>query len=320
MERYLKNGIFFLIFLSMEACQQKDAKQAKSTAFAGEITVSADETLFPLLDAEKTIFENTYPEARVQMKYTSETDAIKDLMEQKIPIAVVGRKLTPEEEQYFQKKSLVPRYTRIATDAVVAIVHPNNPDTAIVFSQLLKILKGESKSWKSLNPASPLGKIDIVFDNQNSGTVSFILNLTQQTALPPNAYATKSNKETILYVAEHPDAIGLVGWSWLSDSDDPLAKEFKQRTKIVALTSASTEGATAQVKTFYKPYQLNLSNESYPMGRDVFVINCEGYVGLGSSFTSFMAGEQGQRIVLKAGLVPSFPPTRWVEFVEKPLN
>lgn len=318
MKRFIQKCLLLLIILFLAACNKKEAKPGQSTAFAGEIKVSADETLYPLLDAEKTIFENIYPQAHVSIKYTSETDAIKDLMEQKIPIAVVGRKLTPEEETYFRKKSLVPRYTRIATDAVVAIIHPSNPDSAIVFSQLLKIVKGDYKNWKSLNPASPLGAIDVVFDNQNSGTVGYILNLTQQSALPQNAYATKSNKETIHYVAEHPNAIGIVGWGWLSDSDDPLARKFKEQIKIVALTPRTTEGIEAT--SFYKPYQLNLSNEHYPLGRDVFVINCEGYVGLGTSFTTFMAAEQGQRIVMKAGLLPSYPPTRWVEFVEKPLN
>lgn len=314
----MQRGLILALVLFLAACNKREAKPAQNTPFSGEIKVSADETLYPLLDAEKTIFENIYPQAHVSIRYTSETDAIKDLMEQKIPIAVVGRKLSPEEETYFQKKSLVPRYTRIATDAVVAIVHPSNPDSAIVFSQFLKIVKGDYKSWKSLNPASSLGGIDLVFDNQNSGTVSYLLNLTQQPALPQNAYATKSNEETISYVAEHPDAIGIVGWGWLSDSDDPLARKFKAQIKIVALTPRTTEGVDAT--SFYKPYQLNLSNENYPLGRDVFVINCEGYVGVGTSFTTFMAAEQGQRIVLKAGLVPSYPPTRWVEFVEKPLN
>lgn len=318
MKRFFQNSWILCLVLVAVACNNKEAKQQQQSAFSGKIAVSADETLRPLLDAEKTIFENFYPETHVSIKYTSETDAIKDLMEQKIPIAVVGRKLSPEEETYFQKKSLVPRYTRIATDAVVAIVHPNNPDSAIVFSALLKIVKGSYQSWKSLNPSSPLEKIDMVFDNQNSGTVSYLLNLTQQSALPPNAYATKSNAETIRYVTEHPNALGLIGWSWLSDSDDPLARKFRQQIKIVALTPNTAEGAAA--KNFYKPYQLNLSNELYPLGRDVFVINCEGYVGVGTSFTSFMAAEQGQRIVLKAGLLPSYPPTRWVEFVEKPLN
>jgi phosphate transport system substrate-binding protein len=44
--------------------------------------------------------------------------------------------------------------------------------------------------------------------------------------------------------------------------------------------------------------------------REVYMINREGRNGLGTGFVSFVAGEQGQRIVRLAGLLPSSPYTR----------
>jgi phosphate transport system substrate-binding protein len=43
-------------------------------------------------------------------------------------------------------------------------------------------------------------------------------------------------------------------------------------------------------------------------------MNCrESFSGLGSGFVSFVAGEKGQRIILKSGLVPATMPIRIIQ-------
>ena len=304
-------------FLSV-SCTNSGAPE-ETTPISGEIQVSVDGSFFPLIDAEEKIFENMLPKAKLTIKYVSEVEAIKDLINQKSPIIVLGRQLTAEELVFFKRKSMNPRYTPIATDAIVAIVNKNNPDSTLVFSNLLSVLTGETRTWKLLNASSSLDSIDMVFEHDNSGIVNYVLNMTKKDALPPNAYATKSSEETVNYVTTHPNAIGLIGWSWLSDSDDPLAKRLKREVNIMGLTSASIEGNNMESIGFHKPFQKNLSDGTYPMPREVYIINCEGRTGLGTGFTNFVAGERGQRIMLKAGVLPAFPPPREVEIVEKPL-
>jgi len=46
------------------------------------------------------------------------------------------------------------------------------------------------------------------------------------------------------------------------------------------------------------------------LARDLFIINCQGYSGLGMGFASFLAGEIGQRIILKSGMLPKDMPGR----------
>ena len=43
------------------------------------------------------------------------------------------------------------------------------------------------------------------------------------------------------------------------------------------------------------------------------MINRQTRVGLGMGFVTFVAGEKGQLIILKSGLVPAFPPQRIIE-------
>jgi phosphate transport system substrate-binding protein len=47
--------------------------------------------------------------------------------------------------------------------------------------------------------------------------------------------------------------------------------------------------------------------------REVYTINRETFTGLGSGFIAFVAGEKGQRIILRAGMVPATMPVRLIQ-------
>jgi len=70
---------------------------------------------------------------------------------------------------------------------------------------------------------------------------------------------------------------------------------------------------------YYIPTQNNIAEGKYPLARDLYLINCQGFSGLGMGFASFIAGEVGQRIILKSGLVPVRFPSRNI-VVRKEIN
>jgi phosphate transport system substrate-binding protein len=53
--------------------------------------------------------------------------------------------------------------------------------------------------------------------------------------------------------------------------------------------------------------------KQYPLRRQVIIISREARTGLGSGFATFVASDKGQRIILKAGMVPAKMPVRIVE-------
>ena len=63
-------------------------------------------------------------------------------------------------------------------------------------------------------------------------------------------------------------------------------------------------------QNYFYPTQDNIAGLDYPLARDLYIINCQGGDGLGMGFASFLAGQIGQRIVLKSGLVPKTMPGR----------
>jgi len=65
--------------------------------------------------------------------------------------------------------------------------------------------------------------------------------------------------------------------------------------------------------SYYRPYQGSIYDKSYPFVREIFFITRETFQGLGSGFLQWATAEQGQRIVLKSGLVPATMPIRLVQ-------
>ena len=127
--------------------------------------------------------------------------------------------------------------------------------------------------------------------------------------MPKYCYAVERNDEVVNFVQENKDAIGVVGVNWISDKDDSITRGFMKQVRVAAISSEyDSDGSD-----FYRPYQGFIADKSYPFIREVYMICRETYTGLGSGFMQFVAGEKGQRIILKNGMVPSNMPIRLVK-------
>lgn len=58
------------------------------------------------------------------------------------------------------------------------------------------------------------------------------------------------------------------------------------------------------------PSQASLSLDEYPLKRTIYVLNYQPNMGLGIGLSAFLTGDRGQRILLKAGLLPATMPGR----------
>ena len=102
----------------------------------------------------------------------------------------------------------------------------------------------------------------------------------------------------IKYVSQNSGRIGVVGLNWIEQSNADLEK--------IAILSVKN----VKSNSYIYPSQNSLAEKTYPLARDLYIINCQGYSGLGMGFSSFVAGEVGQRIILKSGLLPFKMPGR----------
>lgn len=282
----------------------------------GHTRVVADETLFPVVDALDDMFESTYPKTTIDVTYLPESRAFQQFIQDSTLVIVSARKLTPAEAEHFKRLNINPRTAILANDAVALLVNPSNPDTNLRCDQVKQIFQGAINDWHQVSPANKSGGINLVFDHQGSSTVSFIRTTAGRDSLPPNSYALANTEAVVNYVASHPNAVGIIGYSWLSDFDDPVCRQLNAKVKVMALSPCDA----GQAPGFYKPFATNVLEKKYPFSRQVFVINRETKAGLGTGFSAYIAGQLGQRIISKTGILPAYVVDHNIELKSDPFR
>jgi phosphate transport system substrate-binding protein len=304
--------IYSLCCLLLFGCQQRDKKgKVVDTPTSGELTIAVDEALRPVIEAEISTFNSLYQQAKVKAFYVSEEQAIDTLLKDSVRMAIVTRRLMPEEEAIVTAKQGMVTQVKGAVSGIALIVHPDNKDTLLTLDQFKSILKGEIKTWNQISKQSPKEQINVVFDKPNSGMIRYLNDsLLTLKSLPQNCFAVDSNAAVVDYVSKNPTALGLIDVAWISDRDDATTNKFLNVAKVVGLSDAGE---------YYQPFQAYISLGHYPLIRDVMMVSREGRSGLATGFITFVAGDKGQRIVLKSGLVPATMPVRIVEVKRGPL-
>lgn len=302
----LLSGIsLFSILIS--GCGVGGPKEFSDTPTSGTVAIVVDESYSLLFDSQIYTFQKLYSRAKVNASYKPEKEALSALMLDCCKVIVINRDLNENEKAQFKKNNLYPVSTKIAEDAVALIVNNENVSLEITLDQLKSILLGQDSLWKQVNDSAASGRINVVFDNNNSANERYLREtILENKEYQKNCFAVKSNPEVINYVNTHKNALGIISVNWISDQDDTLSQRFLKKVKVVALAKDANHD-------YYKPYQAYIKTKDYALCRDVYMINRQTRAGLGTGFVSFVAGEKGQRMILKSGLVPATIPSRVVE-------
>lgn len=290
------------------ACEQPKDKSGKTidTPTTGSITIMVDEGYRPIIESSIDVFDSIYKQSDIKALYVAEGEAVSALLKDSVQVIVITRQLAADEMKYFDSRGFKPKITPIAYDALAFILHPSNRDTVFTKEQMNHLLTGKITKWTELNPKSTLGDVRLVFDHPLSGTVRYVKDSVIAGApLSPNASALKTNAEVIDYVSKNKNAIGIISANWISDTDDGGVQKFLKEIKLADIASAVGEEG-------YGPYQAYLAKNWYPYKRTVYIINAQARNGLGLGFASYLAAD-GQRIVLKDGLLPANAVTRLIQ-------
>ncbi len=283
-----------------------NSSESTDTPTSGEVNIVVDESFQQLFDTEIYTFESLYSKAKVHAKYLPENEALQRMINDSCKVVVMCRDLTKDERKKFEASNLYPISTKIAEDAIALLVNPENIDSTLTVDKVKSILLGNDSLWDQLNKKTNLGKINIVFDNSGSANARYMQDtLLHGKKFSRNVFAVKSNPEVIEYISKNKNALGILSVNWISDSDDSTTTNFLKKVKVLAIQKDTTS------ETF-KPYQAYIKTKDYPFTRNVYMINRQTRAGLGMGFVSFVAGEKGQLMILKAGLIPAIAPVRLV--------
>lgn len=293
----------------MPGCKNKGTAALKETPTSGNIRIAADDSFEPIIAAELDTFLSLYNYAKITPVYMPENELVAFFLNDSVKVIVSSWTPTEEQRKVLLDLQTVVRTTVVAYDALAVVLNRSNADSLLTYKNVEDIFTGKVTDWNQVNPDSRLGQINIVFDNVRSGNIRYF---REKFSLPeellPNFYAVNSNAEVIDYVSKTPGALGIVSVNWISDEDDPRSFGMLNKIKVAAISQAYLDQSS-----FYLPLQGHIYDKAYPFVREVNMHSRESYTGLGSGFVSFVAGEKGQRIILKSGLVPATMPIRIIQ-------
>lgn len=302
----MKNKYKFLYFLLgtflFISCNQRPKQEASLI-----VPIYCDDDFRPVISSEIDVYEAMDTARGILPIYGNEKDAFTMLSEDSVRLIVVSRPISEyESKKILDERKLVARNVLVGYDAIAVIVNKNNTDTLITTGELKKIFTGEITEWNQLNPESPLGRIQPVFNNPSSGTVRYAKDsICQGEEFSPNVKALNSNMEVLEYVTEARNALGIIGISWISNERDSLQLSFSDKISVMNISRAEK----AMPYNSFQPFQYYIKTGEYPLIREMYIVHTDPYLGTEKHFADFVAREKGQLIIKNAGLLPVLPTT-----------
>jgi len=309
MNKYLL--LFGLTALSLSGCNNGEQLDNPSR---GTITVAADESFGPLVTQLTSAYAGIYPNVKFNVVFKPEQEAINLMLQDSARIVFTTRKLKPNEQAVLNKLKIPGNATRIATDGVALIINGANTDSLITMNELAGVFTGQTTQWKQLKGGNLSGLITLVFDNNNSSNLEFILKkFDVQDVSKLRIFTTKSNREVIDFVKQNPSALGFIGVNWISDNDAPLTAMLSRDLRVMGV---SDKPNPITRDDYFQPFQRALGLQDYPLRRPVYILSRETHPGLGEGLTNYVARDVGALIVEKLGLWPTIPYNREVDITK----
>ena len=280
----------------------------------GTITVAADESFLPLVTQLTSAYSGIYPNVRFNVVFKPEQEAINMMLRDSARIVFTTRKLTKNERLSLDEQKVKGATEKIATDGVALIINRANTDSLITMDELRAVFSGRTKQWSQLRGGNQRGPITLVFDNNNSSNLDYVLDTLNVTVVKNlRIFTTKSNREVIEFVRRNPSALGFIGVNWISDGDEPLSVDLARDLRVVGVSNKTNPVGRSD---YFQPFQEDLGMQRYPLRRSVYILSRETHPGLGGGLINYIARDAGSLIVYKLGLWPAVRYNREVNLTK----
>jgi phosphate transport system substrate-binding protein len=276
-----------------------------AAAISGTLTIVGSDTLSTLVLRWIDAFRAQHADALIQLQTPGSASAPIALLEGAADIGAMSRAMNTQEIKAFRDRyGYAPTAIVVARDAIVVVVHPDNPLTTITRSQLDAIYSAAPRCgaqasitrWGELlaGADSPLSKRRILANGRNSasGTSEFF----RAEAMCGGDYRTDvvvwpGHGATVAAVAGNPEAIGYAGIGYVNGLVKPLA-------------FAPADGAPAVA-----PVMENVMNGDYALARPLyFYVNQppgRAPAALPAAFLGYVLSDEAQALVGQEGFLPA---------------
>lgn len=325
------------VLTALCSCGRYDKDKGPSST-SGTSLVFCDESFENIMEQEIDVFEYIYDyKTHVLAMYGTEAEAVDSLLALSYRTIVIPRELTDNEVALLKKKNRTPRTARIAVDAVALIVNPDNPADALSLKEISEILSGETTNWRELSPNYPDRPIAVLLDKPGSSMATYMRDsLLNGKKFSSNVYSQGSIQGVVDAVRKDKAAIGVIGVSWLTtdlqsvaDVDSVKVAEVASDVKDVnttvdgaAINDRISNSGVKALKVMsvdnpmgVRPFQQEIYSGAYPLTRSIYMTTVSPSGSPGGGFFSFVTSHDGQKVMMKTGVLPARMQINVVELV-----
>ncbi len=311
MKAEVKKILLFTAVLGSLCFSACDYTMKKSASTTGELTVGVDEGISPVVKEEASEFMRLNNESKITLNIKTTKEVIADLNNGTYKTVVVGRELTNEEADIFAANKIEVKKSYFALDGIGVIVNPRNLLTKLNFNELKRIFTGEQKQWNELdgdNKDVYSGKIKVFIARKNAS----IHDIFKQKVLAGAEFGAgdvicSTSTQMMREIKSDENAIGFISMAWITVSNDTLDESVKP------LKIATVDPNSGAIGNYIGLHQGYIANMTYPLITKAYIFSTDFSMNLSVGFSSFMVSYDGQRIVLKAGLVPVTQPVKIIQ-------
>jgi phosphate transport system substrate-binding protein len=246
---------------------------------AGKLRVTGSTTVLPIAQMEADAYMEKNLRADIQVSGGGSSVGVQAIGEGTADIGMSSREISDAEKAKYP--GLVS--TDIATDAVVLIVHPSNPVTALTLDQVRGLYNGTFQGWNSVGGTLTFPVI-IGRDSASGTRVYFSEAVMKNEKYRPDMREMNSNGAVAQAVAQTPAAVGYVGLGFV-DSTVKAVKIYSNGLPVA-------------------PTIATVLAQQYPISRPLFMITNSQPTGLAKDYIDFILSSEGQKIVRDQGFVP----------------
>jgi phosphate transport system substrate-binding protein len=253
--------IFFLFyFLFSAGCQQQQSG----------FTIAGSTSVQPFAEMLAEEYMGHHAQEKIFIQGGGSSAGVQAVRTEAAQVGMSSRNLTPSEQDLIG----VP----IAYDAIVIIVHPQNPIRNLGREEIRGVFSGKIRNWSEIGGKNH--PITLVSREEGSGTREAFQHLIMgKEEISLRALVQDSNGAIRQVIADDPNAIGYISLGLVND-------------RVIALKIDGVEPSVESIKA--KKYQF--------VRPFLFIFKHEPQ-GSGKKFLDYILSSEGQKILVHEGLV-----------------
>jgi phosphate transport system substrate-binding protein len=286
----MKSYFFVFVLLSIFGCRTKETSEEndeRGSPVSGMFKIYTDESFYPLVKVLADGFMSVYPQTNITFDTSATGNVFSKFTDKTIHTVITSRIQTPDDSAALRHRNIITQTFHFASDAVALITR----DSGTYFDNQvrMKLCTGPGTSQQSA--------FQVVTDQpaseNNYSLVRYDDSLKRCSA---SWKAAGKQTEILNEVSISESTIGIIGWCYMSDKDDPEVREWRKKVRVIPFKKDTT---------YIYPTQSSIATGAYPLTRKLYLVTGEPYAGPATGFAAYVASDEGQRIIRLFGLVPS---------------